>query len=100
MPKPTIEVSASFICLSIYFAQHISEINEQINEQINLSERQKMILALINKDCNISLDELSVKIGTSSATLRRDMNFLKKNGIIERKGSRKKGVWIIRPMER
>ena len=156
LPKPTIEVSTSFVNLTIPYAEHLNEQldgrneqlneqneqtnsqneqtnsqneqinsqNEQINEQINgkieqvneqandeyehiskhvngkngrekLTYRQRYILELLKQDGSILLNELSDKVETSYATLRRDMDFLKNNGFIERIGSRKNGSWKV-----
>ena len=65
----------------------------------NLIEEEKIkkqILQLIEDNPSISRKDLALIIGKGTTTIYRVFKRLKKQGIIERIGSDKKGVWIIK----
>ena len=72
-----------------------SSSNDPINDPINLSERQKMILRMFSEEKNLSRERLCEKTGLSDATAKREIAFLKKTGYLERVGSLKTGHWIV-----
>ena len=74
---------------------HNEPTNEQINDPINLTERQKMILQMFSEEKNLSRERLCEKTGLSDATAKREIAFLKKAGYLERVGSLKTGHWIV-----
>lgn len=53
------------------------------------------ILGLIDKNPTITQVELKERLGLSIATVKRIMADMQKRGVIERKGSSRKGKWII-----
>ena len=68
----------------------------------DLSERQKVILELINDNPFISAKEISEKISDKTSgktitdrTIQTDLAKLKKMGCLTREGGRKEGRWII-----
>ena len=71
--------------------------NDPINDPINLTERQKMILRMFSDDKDLSRERLCEKTGLSDATAKREIAFLKKTGYLERVGSLKTGHWIVVP---
>ncbi len=64
-----------------------------INE---LTERQRLILKMIQSDVTISAAEMSQKLNATSRTVQRDIAELQKLGVLEREGSKKKGRWIVK----
>ena len=72
-----------------------SSSNDPINDPINLTERQKMILRMFSEEKNLSRERLCEKTGLSDATAKREIAFLKKTGYLERVGSLKTGHWIV-----
>ena len=70
--------------------------NEQINEQKELSDRQKLILDIIRANPTITFAEMTNKVGCSTSTIQREFAALSKLGIkVERAGSKKDGHWDI-----
>ena len=69
--------------------------NDPVNDPINLTERQKMILRMFLEEKNLSRERLCEKIGLSDATAKREIAFLKKAGYLEHVGSLKTGHWIV-----
>jgi ATP-dependent DNA helicase RecG len=68
----------------------------------DLSERQKVILELINDNPFVSAKEISEKISEKTSgktiterTIQTDIAKLKKMGYLTREGGRKEGRWII-----
>ena len=49
-----------------------------LNDPINLTERQKMILQMFSEEKNLSRERLCEKTGLSDATAKREIAFLKK----------------------
>jgi len=54
------------------------------------------VFSLIEKNTHITTKELSEKLGISLSTIKRKINSLKKNGVLERVGSDKAGYWRIK----
>ena len=63
---------------------------EQPEESIN---REQAIIALIKNDPQITLAEISEKIGKSLRTVKNSMKALQENGKVERVGGKKNGIW-------
>ena len=72
-----------------------SSSNDPINDPINLTGRQKLILQMFSEEKNLSRERLCEKIGLSDATAKREIAFLKKTGYLERVGSFKSGYWKV-----
>jgi len=60
-----------------------------------LAENQKKILKLIAKNPQISKREMAGKIGISTTAIDKNLNSLKKRGILKRIGSAKGGHWEL-----
>ncbi len=60
-----------------------------------LTERQQIILELINEDKFVTIHQMSLKTNVTTRTIKRDLDELTKKGIISREGGRKDGVWEI-----
>jgi len=60
-----------------------------------LSERQRVILNLIEENAYVTIPEMSRKTGVVDRTVKRDIENLQTKGIITREGSRKEGRWVI-----
>jgi len=63
--------------------------------ETNMSQRQKLIIDFIKMNNKISMDEISKILKVSQATIKRDLQQLKANGVIERIGSERGGYWKI-----
>lgn len=69
------------------------KLGERLGEK--LGETQLKIIDLINKNSSITAKELSLQLGCSTTTIDKHIAKLKEWGIIERKGSARKGYWVI-----
>jgi ATP-dependent DNA helicase RecG len=92
LPEPVYETKGFF---SVTFLRPKKEkvINEQ--NRIELTDIQKSILKMMEKDNKITFDEMIKKLTLSRDTLNRAINQLKKNNLIVREGSKKTGIWIV-----
>ena len=61
-----------------------------------LSERQILILRLINENGTITTHDLTQKAKMSQRTLMREIAALKEMGILTREGGRKEGRWVVK----
>jgi Fic family protein len=59
-------------------------------------KRRKVILDFIKMNNKISIPEIAKILKTSPSTIKRDMQQLKNQGIIERDGTERGGHWIIK----
>ncbi|MBO7101567.1 MAG: putative DNA binding domain-containing protein [Bacteroidales bacterium] len=60
-----------------------------------LTERQKKIRELINKDSFISAQQMSVVLSVVKRTIERDLAAMQKKGVLIREGNTSAGHWII-----
>ena len=119
LPQPTIDVSVSFVNLTIYFAQSLESgdnmtnvpqnvpqdvlqetsanepINEPKDEPIKPSERQQIILDYLSHNPDASKEKMSQKLKISLTTLKRKMDPLKNLGALVREGGLKSGKWVV-----
>ena len=67
---------------------------KEIDEQPEIvTDREKMIIELVKENPQITLAEISKKIGKSLRTVNSSMKLLQEKGVIERVGSKKNGYW-------
>ena len=66
------------------------------NGGITLTQTHMNILDIMKNNPQITLDDISEKIGIKKRTLERKVKELKENGIVKRIGSKKDGKWIVK----
>lgn len=69
--------------------------DDQKDVQKKLTDRQRSLLELIRHNRSITLEEMSKRLGVSSKTIQRDIDKLRKDGVIERTGGRTYGEWNV-----
>ena len=69
---------------------------ENQNATVKLTETEKNIIDSIAENENITIEELSERMGKHRTTIVRALNQLKKKGIVNRIGSDKDGHWEIK----
>ncbi len=57
--------------------------------------RMLTIIELIKKDENVSATEISERLGVTTRTIKRDIDYLKETKVVKREGTAKNGKWII-----
>ena len=88
--------SSNFIKVSIPYKTTDEMKNEVINTNYEITDRQKKLIELINKNLKITQNELAKKMGVSRYSIIRDIKNLENQGIIDREGSNKTGLWKIK----
>ena len=68
-------------------------VTKDVTKQI--SERQRLVLQMIEDDSYVTTNEMSQKTGVTTRTIKRDLEYLQEQGILIREGGRKEGRWII-----
>ncbi|WP_051508795.1 HTH domain-containing protein [Xylanibacter oryzae] len=74
---------------------HIETKNVVKDVAKEISDRQRIILELLQDSPTLSATELSQKTGMTSRTIQRDLADLQEKGILSREGGRKEGRWIM-----
>ena len=62
---------------------------------IQLTERQHVIVNLLEDDGTITIPDLARKIRLSVRTVKRELETLQTLGVLHREGGRKKGRWVV-----
>jgi len=70
-------------------------LNDGLNDGLKLSERLKNILALVENNPDITVEEVAKALHISKPNTEREMAFLKTKNILLRVGSKKTGTWKI-----
>ena len=66
-----------------------------VNDIVKLTENQKAILAVIEQNHHVTIEELVSIIGKSRRTITRQLLLLKQMNLLRRIGSDKTGSWEI-----
>jgi len=67
-----------------------------VNAPVKLNNLQSGILNEIDKNKNITYDELSDIFNKNRVTIMRNISKLKQNELIKRVGSNKNGYWVFK----
>lgn len=75
----------------------VSPENEHINQtpEYNLTDLEQRVLAAIQEDATVTIQEMAVALKSSRSTIVRALKSLQEQRIIVRIGSRKTGMWKI-----
>ncbi|MCD8054098.1 MAG: putative DNA binding domain-containing protein [Lachnospiraceae bacterium] len=63
---------------------------------IKLNPTRQRILEEMRNNPNVTGEQLALMIGIKKTAIENNISFLKKNGLVERMGSRKNGWWNVR----
>ena len=105
---PEYDFVTHFVCLTIRFKAPLTPrltgdtVNDTINDTVNdtiksqLNSDELAIYLLVKDNPGIRRKELSEKAGKSITTVARQIIELKKKGLVEHKGSSKKGGYYAK----
>ena len=65
------------------------------NKKVLLEDSDEKIVSLMKENSSIKVNEISRQVGLGMTTITKRIRQLKEKGLIERKGSKKKGYWIV-----
>jgi predicted HTH transcriptional regulator len=89
------EISATFLIeQDVSNANELGNVSDTIKDTI--SENQNRILSLIATNSRITALELSVEVGINERNTKKSIKLLQDAGLLERKGARKNGRWIVK----
>jgi predicted HTH transcriptional regulator len=63
--------------------------------ETELNDREKKLLELIRENPSITMNRMAAVCGLSKSSIRYTLDGLRNRGVITRKGSQKKGLWMI-----
>lgn len=98
MPELKFEPISYFVNLTIWFKEPLEprDVEDVGKDDLkDLSERQRLILSVIQNNDRITELKMTEKIKASDKTIRREIAGLQKKGILTREGGRKDGRWVI-----
>ena len=81
----------------VTYIRPTKDVTQSVTEDVTkqLSERQRIILQLIEDDAFVTTNEMSQKTGVATRTIKRDLEYLQEQKILIREGGRKEGRWVI-----
>lgn len=71
-------------------------VNDIVNDTVNISRTERLILTEIRKNPHITINKLSEILTIGKSTVARATKSLKEKSIIARIGSAKTGYWLLR----
>ncbi|MBN2681924.1 MAG: putative DNA binding domain-containing protein [Bacteroidales bacterium] len=96
------KISDNFLEIAFPFEEGYEQLTQEQEEKVSEKASEKMsektsekILELIKEDNNITINELTEKIGVSQRSIERNLNNLQKDNRLIRVGGRKEGHWKI-----
>ena len=85
----------------VTYIRPTKDVTQSVTEDVakdvtkQLSERQRIILQLIEDDAFVTTNEMSQKTGVTTRTIKRDLEYLQEQKNLIREGGRKEGRWVI-----
>ena len=75
------------------------KVGNKTGDKSPLNERRSLIISEMRNNPNITTAQLMVMLGCAETTVENHIAYLRKNGYIERVGSRKAGWWKVKNSE-
>ncbi len=70
--------------------------NGGLDGGLNLTEREQQVISIIKVQPDKTLEAIADEIGISKRTVERTISSLRQRGIIEKDGSKKSGMWVVK----
>lgn len=95
--KPVFKSSPTQFQTIIFASLNGTDVGDNVGDvsEINLTERQCVILDTIRKSPTISGRQMSEMMSVSQRTIEREISLLKKLGVLRREGNDKDGMWVL-----
>lgn len=94
--KESFEFFPNFIRVTFPFNENKFKITKKEIQNSNLTETQNNIIGLMLDSPTITQETLARLLDVNIRTIQRNIKILMDMGLVERTGSTKKGVWIVR----
>ena len=72
-----------------------NKVGKKVGDKKGLNSRRQRIVTEMRDNPNITTNELHHILGISETAVENNLTFLKKNGYVERVGSKKTGYWKV-----
>ena len=97
LPMPEAEASQGGVWMRIKRRNPFTNVGVNVVEDVveKLTERQGVIIKMIQDNPTLSAVEMSQKISVTMRTIQRDLATLQKKSVIFREGSDKFGHWVV-----
>lgn len=93
LPKPEWkEVALSFQCI---IKRKKNKAADKFADKTADKNREALVLQLLRQEPHLTYEEIGEHLNLSGNQVRYIMSLLKRNGHIQREGSRKTGSWIV-----
>ena len=73
-------------------------ISDKQKNVTDVTDRQHAIINLIKEHTNMTTTQMAERLGVTKRTILRDIESLKKKGLISRVGSEKTGYWELKQL--
>lgn len=95
--REVFDISENFITVTIPL-NHKRNVEGSFSktETRGIGSNDDKILGLMKENASISVSEISRLVGLGTTTVTKSIHRLKEEGIVERKGSKKTGQWIVK----
>ncbi len=95
--KEVFDISENFITVTIPL-NHKRNVENSFSQTAmrTTDSSDGKILELMKENANISVKEISRSVGLGTTTITKRIHCLKEEGIVERKGSKRTGHWIVK----
>lgn len=94
--KEVFDITENFITVTIPLNRKSKEKNDLGKGKKELIDsKDEEILKLMKENSSISVNDISKQIGLGTTTLTKRIRRLKEERFVERKGSKKKGQWVV-----
>lgn len=70
--------------------------DDSVADSVSTVDVRRRILTVIEHDPGITVSDLSVSMDVPQRTVEREISSLKREGLIIRTGSARKGQWVVR----
>ncbi len=92
--REVFDITENFITVTIPLNKGVKEKNNLEKKRL-IDNKDEEILRLMQENSSISVNEMSKQINLGTTMLTKRIRRLKEEGLVERKGSKKKGQWIV-----
>ena len=96
-PQATIETDdyRTYFLIDIPCREDFIQSSIVFNQHIKLSDRQKMIVSMIQNNSNILIGDIAKQLSLSVRTIKTELKMLQEQKIIKREGEKNQSSWIV-----
>ncbi len=96
--KEVFDITENFITVTIPLNKENNDLEKWKKELIDSKDEE--ILKLMKENSSIIVSEISRQVDLGTTTVTKRIRHLKEEGLVERKGSKKKGQWVVNTRKR